>query len=263
MTMIRFEEAANQTIEFSTQEYIKTDLWYSQDDFRTWKERSRDMARSWRRRGFGLLLDHTFTDPPRNTLEKLTAISQLDEDNCFRGMERYLNEDHDEERSTSQQDAIEVVLRLRQQGSCSSEQFAIDLSVLYKEKTLSARQFAICQGQADEIAAREGDDPMQARVLMGEASTPLNQSQTTLTRWNSWSSVSSEAPQQPRRSLPADLLKFHLDTARQRLGTESQHQKLVECPLSPASLADELIERGPRLLKLDSLQANIQASPRN
>lgn len=254
--MVKFAETLNQTFEFSTKEYVTEDLWYTKEDFRLCQNLSKELARSGRRQGYGVLVEQVFARPSRDTLEKLTAISQLDDERCFRGMEHYLDEQHDEERTALQQKAIAAVMEcqdlLRQRDCWIGEE---DLSGLYAERSRLACQFARRLAKADAIAAREGDNPQKALQFMSETEDPQK-----VTRWSSWGSVSTGAPQAPRRSLPSDLLKGQIDSARQCLEQDAAtREALNECPSSPASPIDELLGISPHLLRLSASAINDKA----
>ena len=258
---VRFAEQHNETVLFCTSAYSKS-LWYTQEDFREWKRSSRNIAKSWREKGFGVLLDDTFERPSSDAQKQITAFVRLDDENYVRGMERYLNQEHDEERTAMKERAMDGFLRyqrrFQRRGDCCPEESAEHLSLFLQDCSHGARRFAERMGVADAIVAREGENPNEACHLLADMA--FQPAPSKLARWSTSGSVNdaANAPQLPRQpmrsqapfkeefcSLPEAALENDLSFRfeRQRLEREKK-----DCPGSPSSPLDERAQTSQNLM---------------
>lgn len=179
---------------------IQKEQWYSRQDYRDWKRAFREEAREFRHKGFGVLLKDAFERPPRDIQQQITAFALLDGENYLRGIEQYLNKQHDKERVSLKQQTIQGILShqrvMKHRGHLSPDELAQELSFLNQEYSRPARRFAERIGVADEYVVKFGSDASLAtnlvvKLLEGEKKSCY------LTRWNS--SDSTERNVQMRR----------------------------------------------------------------
>ena len=195
---VRFAEQQNETILFCTSAYSKS-LWYNREDFKTWKRADRRAARTWRHQGYGRLLDDTFETPSSDVQKRITAFARMSDEKCPRGMERHLNQKHDEERTFLKNRAIDGFLQcqrvflMESRAHGTPEQSRECRSRLLQDYSREARRFAERVGAADAICAREGEDPREGEELLKLPPKPE--------RWSSSGSIydAVKAPQQPRQ----------------------------------------------------------------
>ncbi|CAB9520105.1 hypothetical protein SEMRO_1074_G238260.1 [Seminavis robusta] len=251
---VRFAESSNKIMVFdSQQEHSQRDeLWYNREDYKSWKVETRRNARVWMRQGYGELLEGTFEKPTRDAQRRMNAISQqLGDAGCFRGIERSLNENHDDERASASLHAIEGLVdhqsRMKQHGDCTDEELAQELSEFLQRHSQSASRFARRMGKADARVVGLGDGEDTSRQFLEEACS-IPAPPPRLTRWNSCGSSSgassAASPQLPRRC--------HLQS--------TDHKTIVERSSSPASARSEVLEISQTLFHLGAPPAQKQYS---
>jgi len=169
---VKFALDRNKTLEYDHDESIlPSEIWYIGEDYYEMKYKSRQDAKEFRRRGFGILLKDVFTYPKPNVQEHINAFVLFEESQSRRGLERNLARHHGEERSEMKDRARQSVLihqrRLRRDG-VKPDEVVEKLSSMYKEVCRSASVFARRLGIADELVARVGQDSSHAERILEE-----------------------------------------------------------------------------------------------
>lgn len=118
-------------------------------------------------KGYGHLLSGCFEDPIDSCQENLNAFvaGVPDRDNS-RGLERYMSQQHKEERDQAREDVIEAVLRRQQRLKLDGENaddVANKLRSACRRHSRDSRVFARRLGIADDLAAR-GDKSGQSET---------------------------------------------------------------------------------------------------
>jgi len=148
-------------------------LWFQPWEKQENKRMMRERAREWRRLGWGVLLHDSFTNPnPKLTQSCLNAFTQLSDPDYCRGMERYLSQEHDEQRSERKRSVIDDVLEqaryLESRRNLSYDEKCAKLAEFSALQSKCAEVFARRIGKADEAVALQGEDPEQASKLVGK-----------------------------------------------------------------------------------------------
>ena len=265
---------AVENIIISFDEEVQKEQWYSREDYTEWKRSFRQEARSFRHLGYGVLLKRSFEKPPPDVQHHITAFAQLDGDNYLRGIERYLNKQHDTERVGLKQRSIHGLLRhqRKMKSRLSPEDLAEELSFLEQEYSRPARRFARRIGIADEVVMRIGENPQKAQQISRQL---LRRTERELTRWNSSDSSAANASYQARRpkrrgsgkheTVEQELLDEtsskdlkQQDSYRSLEHTYDDNSKIIrDCPPSPDCPVEEFILTSERHL-MATLHKNVE-----
>mmetsp|Transcript_28121 Transcript_28121/g.39566 ORF Transcript_28121/g.39566 Transcript_28121/m.39566 type:complete len:217 (-) Transcript_28121:92-742(-) len=148
-------------------------LWYNSLDFDFFKQTARAIAKETRRCGGGDLLDY----PDEENLKKWACFGH-----SRRGLERWCNKEHGNERRRTAQTSIEAVLQAQHTLKRQSEEVTIErLSDVYSMFTQEATEFAKQMGTADEFAVAKVKYAYQRRILMDRGySERINDNDRTL-----------------------------------------------------------------------------------
>mmetsp|Transcript_23645 Transcript_23645/g.33186 ORF Transcript_23645/g.33186 Transcript_23645/m.33186 type:complete len:223 (+) Transcript_23645:75-743(+) len=146
-------------------------LWYNSLDFDFFKQTARAISKETRRCGGGDLLDY----PDEANLKKWACFGH-----SRRGLERWCNKQHGNERRRAAQASIEAVLQAqdtmkRQDGQATVER----LSEIYSMFTQEATDLAQHMGTADEHAVAREKSAYQRRLLMMRSSNNNNRATQT------------------------------------------------------------------------------------
>ena len=153
----------NKEEEFQTQPFIRPRI----DP----RKSAREAAYQLIPKGYGQLLTGTFGDPADDCQENINAfVAGVPDIDNARGLERYMSQDHKDERDQAREDVVEAVLcrqqHLRLEGLDDNER-AEKLRSASRRQSRDARKFARRLGIADDLAAREeqDDDDRAARFV--------------------------------------------------------------------------------------------------
>lgn len=174
---VRFVEEYNTVLEvesvLNVEEGIEEKLWYPPDYHRECKMIIKREAKEWRKSGLGILLRDCFVDPnPTQSQLCLNAFTQLSDNDYFRGLERYLSQEHDIQRIQRKRDYIlDVVEQARYLGSLrglTEDERRDKLAEFSTLQSKCAEVFAQRLGKADEQVVKKGEDPEAAAELVSK-----------------------------------------------------------------------------------------------
>ena len=174
---VHFMDEHNTVVEVESfldlEEGIVDKLWYPSTYHRDCKQQLKDEARNWRKSGMGILLHDAFVNPnPRQSQNCLNAFVQLSDEDYCRGVERYLSQQHDAQRSTRKHDFLDDVVEqaryLESLKFLTMEERTKKLAEFAALQSRCAEVFARRMGKADEYVAKHGEDPVAAAKLVAK-----------------------------------------------------------------------------------------------
>jgi len=207
------------------EEGIAEKLWYQPWERKEHKRAIKRDAREWRQTGLGILLHDTFVNPnPKETQCCLNAFVQLADEAYSRGIERYLSQQHDEQRVERKrnfvQDVLEQARYLDSLRNVSEDEKRDKLAEFSALQSKCAEVFARRIGKADETVVLKGEDPSAAAKLVSKLfrnefrrTRSLDNAATTPTNSNNSNVMptveSAQARQQRRASFSITSNKYY------------------------------------------------------
>jgi hypothetical protein len=122
-------------------------------------------------KGFGVLLKNCFVEKDKTSQKHINAFSQLPGNDYPRGLEVYLSRQHRETLDDIHRKVIQGVLRRQRTLTEADTPYDViceKLRSISKKHSRSSRIFARRLGLADARAVREGDDHINAFMLVKE-----------------------------------------------------------------------------------------------
>lgn len=149
------------------------DFWYQSWERSESKRELKREAKEWRRSGLGVLLHDTFSNPnPKQVQACLDAFVRLSDDEYCRGAERFLSQQHDQQRVERKKsfvhDVIEQARYLESIKNMSQDEKMEKLAEFSALQSKCAAVFARRIGRADETAIVKGEDPSAAAKLVAK-----------------------------------------------------------------------------------------------
>jgi hypothetical protein len=173
---VRFDDQRNRIVEIepmvNADEGITVEeLWYQPWERKEHKRQLKLSAREWRQTGLGILLHDTFVNPnPKQAQSCLNAFTQLADSEYSRGIERYLSQQHDEQRIERKRSFVQDVLQqaryLETIRTLTDDEKVLKLAEFSALQSKCAEVFARRIGKADETVVQKGEDPTIAAKLV-------------------------------------------------------------------------------------------------
>ena len=188
--------------DFMEEDYEK--LWFSKADYQMSRTSAKALSRETKRRGYSKHLDGTYNEKSTEAVEQLQLWSR--HGHGRRGLERWANCEHGEQRYQDQFKVIMAVLEAQDEMLYSREGKvdAEKLRKVYYQATRVSRHFALMMGKADSCAMAcdlENDETEDGGKE--DAETVVTAS-TTLSEMDGPSNGSSAGSLTTLRSIDAD-----------------------------------------------------------